>query len=70
MSSEINMEEVQEYAGNILGHMVGAATVICSDLAHKLGLYGHLAGSGGMTAGDLAEAAGTNARLTLSLIHI
>ncbi|MEE3256818.1 MAG: class I SAM-dependent methyltransferase, partial [Actinomycetota bacterium] len=68
MSSEIDMEEVQEYAGNILGHMVGAATVICSDLAHKLGLYGHLAGSGGMTAGDLAEAAGTNARLTRELL--
>ena len=68
MSSEIDMEEVQEYAGNILGHMVGAATVICSDLAHKLGLYGHLAGRGVMTAVEIAEAAGTNARLTRELL--
>ena len=62
------MEEVQTYAGNVLGHMVGAATVVCSDLAHKLGFYGHLAGSGGMSADDLAQAAGTNNRLTRELL--
>ena len=42
----MNMEEIQEYAGNMLGHMVGAATVVCSDLAHKLGFYGLLAVTG------------------------
>ncbi len=64
----MNMEEIQDYAGNMLGHMVGAATVVCSDLAHKLGFYGHLAGSGGMSAGDLSQAAGTNERLTRELL--
>ncbi len=68
MSEEIDMEAVQAYAGSVLGHMVGAATVICSDLAHKLGLFGHLAGSGGMSADALAEAAGTHPRLTRELL--
>ena len=64
----MNMEEIQEYAGNMLGHMVGAATVVCSDLAHKLGFYGLLAGTGGMSAADLSQAAGTNERLTRELL--
>ena len=68
MSEEIDMEAVQAYAGSVLGHMVGAATVACSDLAHKLGLYEHLAGRGGMTADALADAAGTNPRLTRELL--
>ena len=46
MSEEIDMEAVQAYAGSMVGHMVGAATVVCSELAHTLGLYRHLAGSG------------------------
>ena len=61
MSEEIDMEAVQAYAGSVLGHMVGAATVICSDLAHKLGLFGHLAGSIG---GGRRHASTTYPRIT------
>jgi len=68
VSTDVDMEEIQDYAGNMLSHMVGAATIICSELAHKLGFYGHLAGSGGMSAGDLSQAAGTNERLTRELL--
>ena len=68
MSEEIDMEAVQASAGSMVGHMVGAATVVCSELAHKLGLYRHLAGSGGMTAEALAQAASTHPRLTRELL--
>ena len=68
MSEEIDMEAIQAYAGGILGHLAGAATVACASMAHELGLFRHLAGSGGMTADALAEAAGTNPRLTRELL--
>ena len=68
MSEEIRAEDVEAFAGNMFGHLVGAATVICSELAHKLGFYGHLAGSGGMTASELAKVAGTHERLTRELL--
>ena len=68
MSEEIRAEDVEAFAGNMFGHLVGAATVACSDLAHKLGFYSHLAGTGGMTAVELAKVAGTNERLTRELL--
>jgi|TARA_B100002052_G_C15869689_1_gene594049 SAM-dependent methyltransferase len=68
MSEEIRAEDVEAFAGNMFGHLVGAATVVCSDLAHKLGFYSHLAGTGGMTAVELAKVAGTNERLTRELL--
>ena len=68
MSEEIRAEDIEAFAGNMFGHLAGAATVVCSDLAHKLGFYRHLAGSGGMTAVELAKVAGTHERLTRELL--
>ena len=68
MSPDPEIEEVQAYAANVYSHLIGAATIACSDLANKLGFYAHLRDSGAMTAADLAEMAGTHSRLTRELL--
>ena len=60
----IDENRLHEFMGGMVGHLVGAATIACTILGHKAGLYKALDGAGTLTADALAAAAGTNPRLT------
>src|SRR6185369_1931187 len=56
--------KVEEFVGQLAGHMTGGAVALSVWLGDELGYYRALAGSGGRTADDIAGATGCNARLT------
>lgn len=60
----IDEERLGEFMGAMVGHLMGATTVACTALGHRVGLYKAMAGQGAMSADGLAEAASTHPRLT------
>src|SRR6476646_4364204 len=56
--------KVEEFVGQLAGHMTGGAITLAVWLGDELGYYRALAGAGDRTADDVAAATGCNPRLT------
>jgi SAM-dependent methyltransferase len=63
MSDTIDMTRLEQFMGQMIGHMTGGAMCFGVWLGDELGLYRTLADSGPMQVDDLAEATGCNTRL-------
>jgi 2-polyprenyl-3-methyl-5-hydroxy-6-metoxy-1,4-benzoquinol methylase len=60
----VDETRVEEFVGELAGHMTGGAITLGVWLGDELGYYRALAGGGGRTADDVAAATGCNPRLT------
>jgi SAM-dependent methyltransferase len=60
----VDESRVEEFIGQLAGHMTGGAVALSVWLGDELGYYRALAGAGGRSADDVAAATGCNARLT------
>jgi 2-polyprenyl-3-methyl-5-hydroxy-6-metoxy-1,4-benzoquinol methylase len=60
----IDETRVEEFVGQLAGHMTGGAVALSVWLGDELGYYRALAGTGARSADDVAAATGCNARLT------
>ena len=56
--------KVEEFIGQLAGHMTGGAIALTVWLGDELGYYRALAGAGAETADEVAAATGCNPRLT------
>src|SRR5262245_65801870 len=56
--------KVEEFVGQLAGHMTGGAIALTVWLGDELGYYRALAGAGARSADDVAAATGCNPRLT------
>src|SRR5580765_3383684 len=61
---EMDENKVEEFIGQLAGHMTGGAITLAVWLGDELGYYRALAGAGDRTADDVAAATGCNPRLT------
>src|SRR6476659_10722347 len=60
----VDEAKVEEFVGQLAGHMTGGAVALSVWLGDELGYYRALAGAGGRSADDVAAATGCNPRLT------
>jgi len=58
----VDMNQVEAFAGQVIGDISATFSGVMTNIGHKLGLYKAMAGRGAMTAGQLAEAAGAHER--------
>ena len=63
MAETVDQARLEEFMGQLIGHMTGAALCYSIWLGDELGLYRVMAGAGPMTADEVAGKAGANARL-------
>src|SRR5687767_5325020 len=63
MTAEVDETRLNEFMGEMVGHMTGGAICFAMWLGDELGLYRVLASADDLTADDLAERAGCNPRL-------
>jgi 2-polyprenyl-3-methyl-5-hydroxy-6-metoxy-1,4-benzoquinol methylase len=60
----VDESRVEEFIGQLAGHMTGGAVALSVWLGDELGYYRTLAGAGARSADDVAAATGCNPRLT------
>ncbi|HUF99052.1 MAG TPA: class I SAM-dependent methyltransferase [Ilumatobacter sp.] len=63
MSDTVDMTRLEQFMGQMIGHMTGGAMCFGVWLGDELGLYRTLADAGPMHVDELAKATGCNARL-------
>jgi 2-polyprenyl-3-methyl-5-hydroxy-6-metoxy-1,4-benzoquinol methylase len=63
MAPTVDQEKLEQFMGQLIGHMTGAALCYAIWLGDELGLYRVMAGSGPMAADEVAGKAGAHPRL-------
>src|SRR5215213_992863 len=61
-TQELNMAEVEAFAGTMVGVLNGASLALMTSIGHQTGLFDTLAGLPPSTSDQVAEAAGLNER--------
>jgi len=63
MTAAIDEGKLEQFMGQMAGHMTGGALCFAVWIGDELGLYRVLAGAGSLTADEVAGKAGCNPRL-------